>query len=415
MKVDKPLIGLILILYLFLRVFQLEERTPFRWDQVYNAWSAKNIIINKEYPLIGMQAKNTGLYIGPLYSYLNAGVFYITRLDPIAEPILATLISVFTFFVVWYVTKEIFSRSVAIVALVFYTVSFYIIYLDRVPWPVNLITPFSALIFYSLYKLLHGEYKFLLLLALSLGISFNAHFTAILYLPIILVVFLRMPKSKQMIKYSFISILIFFVFIMSIILFQIQTKSQSHSLSQFYNNNSHGFHATRFLQVAKDAFIEFSGIFDSLPIVKNFQFVFFPLFALIYLWQKKSKERLDVVILMSLWLLIPWIAFSMYKGEISNYYFTLTRPVVIMALSYLFVFVFSLKHWINKVALISFLAIFAFLNIKTFFMFSFPDNLLHYKNEMQRKVQNGQKVGFAEGAPESYLYYIYNQCDFCKK
>lgn len=415
MTIEKLLIGLILILYLFLRVFQLEERTPFRWDQVYNAWGAKNIIINKEYPLIGMQAKNTGLYVGPLYSYLNAGMFYITRLDPIAEPVLATLISIFTFFVVWYVTKEVFSRSVALVALVFYTVSFYIVYLDRVPWPVNLITPFSALIFYSLYKLLRGEYKYLLLLALSLGISFNAHFTAILYLPIIFVVFLRMPKSKQMIKYSFISILIFFVFITSIILFQIQTKSPSQSISQFYNNNSHGFHATRFLQVAKDAFIEFSGIFDSFPIVKNFQFVFFPLFLLIYLRQKKSKEKIDIVILMSLWLLIPWIAFSMYKGEISNYYFTLTRPVVIMTLSYLFVFIFNLKHWVNKVVLVSFLAIFISLNIRTFFMFADPENLLHYKEVMKLKVYKAQKVEFVEGAPESYLYYIYTQCDFCKK
>ena len=54
----------------------MDQKNPFGYDQVDNAWAAKNIIINHWYPLVGMVAKaNSGIYIGPVYYYLIA-VFY---------------------------------------------------------------------------------------------------------------------------------------------------------------------------------------------------------------------------------------------------------------------------------------------------------------------------------------------------
>ena len=65
------LVLLVFILEIFLRLYNVDKQNPFGWDQVDNAWTAKNMIINHWYPLVGMVAKqNSGFYIGPLYYYL---------------------------------------------------------------------------------------------------------------------------------------------------------------------------------------------------------------------------------------------------------------------------------------------------------------------------------------------------------
>ncbi len=66
----------------FLRFYQIELRSPFGYDQVDNAWAAKNIIVNHWFPLVGFVAKgNTGIYIGPLYYYLISIVYFILNLN----------------------------------------------------------------------------------------------------------------------------------------------------------------------------------------------------------------------------------------------------------------------------------------------------------------------------------------------
>lgn len=55
----------IFLLHLFFRFYNFEVRNIFRWDQVDNAWAAKNIIVDHKFPLLGMVARqNTGFYIG---------------------------------------------------------------------------------------------------------------------------------------------------------------------------------------------------------------------------------------------------------------------------------------------------------------------------------------------------------------
>ncbi len=187
-KEPELIIFLILFfVHLFLQFYQIETKNPFGWDQVDNAWAAQRIIENHEYPLAGMQAKlNSGIFIGPLYYYLAAFFYFLTYLDPIASGILAGVTSIFTFFVIYFITSKLFSKKIALIAVFIYTVSFYSILFDKTQWPVNFITSLSLIIFYSLFNVLNGKIKYLLLLALALGFSFHIHFTSIFYIMIVL-------------------------------------------------------------------------------------------------------------------------------------------------------------------------------------------------------------------------------------
>ena len=122
---------MIFAVHLFFRFYQLEERNPFGWDQVDNAWAAKNIIVEHKWPLVGMVAKqNTGFYIGPLYYYFIAPFYWIFNLDPIASPIAAGITSIVSFFVLFFITKKLFSFNVALMASFINTVSFFTISAD---------------------------------------------------------------------------------------------------------------------------------------------------------------------------------------------------------------------------------------------------------------------------------------------
>jgi len=112
---------IILAVHSFFRFYQLDSRSPFGWDQVDNAWAAKDIIVDHKLPLVGMQAKlNTGFFIGPLYYYLIAPFYFLTNLDPIASGIFAGLTSVFTLSVIFMIVKRIFNEKVSLIACFIY-------------------------------------------------------------------------------------------------------------------------------------------------------------------------------------------------------------------------------------------------------------------------------------------------------
>jgi hypothetical protein len=183
MRKTTLLILLLFMCHLFFRFYGLDQKSGFGWDQVDNAWAAKNILVDRSLPLVGMVAKqNSGFYIGPLYYYYVAFFYGLTRLDPIASVYISGFTSILGFFVLYYVSKWLFSDKVALIALFLHTFSVFIISSDRVQWPVNFLAPVSLLVFYFLYRVVIGKEKSIIWLFIFLGISWQLNFTAIFFL-----------------------------------------------------------------------------------------------------------------------------------------------------------------------------------------------------------------------------------------
>ena len=400
---------LIFLLFVFLRFYQIEERNVFGWDQVNNAWAAKNIVADGKFPLVGMQAKlNSGIFIGPFYYYYIALFYFITNLDPIASGIAAGFTGIITFFVIYFVTKSLFSEKVAFIAVFLYTISYAVISADRVQWPVNFILPISLLIFHSLYKIVIGQVKYILLLVLFVGLSFSTHFTAIFYPPIILLSLPLFPRTRETLKYIAYSIPIFLI-IFSPILINLFRDSgflgnRSASYAETYY---HGLHLTRVFQLTKDAFIQFEGMFF-FPQLKYLGWIAVPLFGFIYLKDKITKERILFVYLCALWFLVPWFIFSLYSGEISDYYFLISRPIVVLILSYL---IYRLMiHPLTSVKAIVIIVLIGYLVVNfNEFLRTKRGSLVGHRQTTLTKIKNNEKIEFKQGAPESYLYYIYKE------
>lgn len=401
---------LLLTLHIFFRFYQLEGRNPFGWDQVDNAWAAKDILVDKKFPLLGMVAKtNSGFYIGPAYYYLITPFYWFFNLDPIASGVFAGVTSIFTFFVLFLITKKIFSTHVALFAVFIHTVSSSLISADRVQWPVNFIAPVSYIIFYALYKIMNGNEKYIFLLAAAIGFSFNIHFTSIFYPIIILFSLPFFPRTKEALKYILFSIPLFLLWVFPIIISEIfQKGSSSQHLGNYINNYYHGFHLRRVLQLANDAFIEFEQII-TYNNVKFIKFILFPLFIITSCYPRFAREKVLLSYLMFLWFFIPWMIFSVYSGEISNYYFALTRNIVILIISFLAVYVLEKKYFLINISIITFWFFYFLSNVYSFNDIKESQPLSKHRKTVIDKINMRIKIEFAHGVAEPYIYYVYTR------
>lgn len=398
---------LIFFALVFFRFYQLEARTEFRWDQVDNAWVAKDTLVDHKLPLVGMQAKqNSGFFIGPLYYYFIIPFYAFFNLDPIAAGAIAGVSSIVTFFIVFYIVKKLFSLPIAIIAVIIYTFSFEITLADHYQWPVNLIPATSLVIFYALYSSLLGKTKYLLLLGLAVGFSFSLNFTSILFPIIVLLAVPFLPKTRETIKYGLIALLLFSVWLVPNIVAEVGNQaSSSKSMVSYINTYFHGFHLTRMLQIASEALIEFTTVLP-FPALSSLRYIFLPLFLVVYLAKSYARDRLLICYLIILWFLVPWLIFTTYSGEITNYYFTLSRPIAIMIIAYLIIWIGSRKHILPKIAIAGFLLYYAIFNTKQFFSKSIQ-GLDYHRKEVERVIREKRVVEFRQGVPESYIYYYY--------
>jgi len=407
LKKNKVLVFIFVIFVceLFLRFYQMDSRNPFGYDQFDNAWAAKKIIVDNNIPLVGMVAKaDSGIYIGPAYYYLISIFYWLTNLNPIASPLFAGVTSIFTFWVIFYFVKKLTNTKVAIIAVVINTFSYMAIVFDRVQWPVDFIPSVSLIIFYLLYKIITGDAKKIVWLALAIGFMWSMHFTAIFF-PIIVILSLPFfPKNKETLKYILISIPLFLLCLMPNIVYQLNQKGANGAFSGYLTNNYHGFHLRRVLQLTHDALIQFNPYL----VIKEGEYakyLLFPLFFLVFLYKKITRNNLVFCYLILLWFIVPWFVFATYTGELSDYYFSINRFIVLLVLSYFVYRVWSLKFLVAKAIVIIFLITYCAYNFALFLNYHNDNNLVAEEKSVVQRINNGEHLQWQQGVPEVYIYY----------
>lgn len=406
------LLTLLFIFFLFFRFYELESRAQFTWDQVDNAWTAKNMIVNGEYPLTGMPAKgNESVTIGPYYYYFVAFFYLLTNLDPIASPIVAGVVSIFSFGVLFYCVRKLFNDYVALIAVFINTFSNYLITMDRVQWPVELIPPVSLLIFLSVVQIIKGKTKYILLVAFLLGASLHIHFTSIFYIPILFLALPLFPRKKTTLLYIAYSIPLFLIWTIPFIL-SLSQKGSSLNIVTFIKENNIGFHLRRVIQVSDVAFLEgkllLGDIFPSFV-----KFLPFPLFAAVFLYKERFKKNYFLY-LITLWFIVPWFGLSMYGGELTPYYFSINRFITILILSYVLYELLRIRKLVFAPLVSIFAVAFLITNIYTFAIYR-VDGMDEIRKDTYKDFQESKGNEFLYGSGKTYFYYFYEYRAYGKK
>ncbi len=401
------LILVIFLFELFLRFYQMNLKNPFGYDQVDNAWAAKNLIVNNQFPFVGMVAKaNSGIFIGPAYYYIVAFFYWIFDLHPAASLAISVATGIFTFWVIFYVSKKLFSMEFAIIALLLNSFNFKTILFDGIQWPVQLLPAISLIIFYLLYKVILGDIKKLIPLAIFVGFAFNLHFTAIFF-PIIIILSLPLfPRKKETFKYIFLSLPFFIIWLIPNIIYLLTERSANSTATSYLSTYYHGFHLKRMLQITGDAIIQFDP-YLVLDKIKPLKILILPLFFLVYWLKTKASGKFKFLYLIFLWFMVPWIVFTTYSGEISDYYFIINRFIVLIILSYFIYLFWNVRYIAAKGLVIIFLVAYSIYGFVNFIPYKDPGNLYKREQTAKQAVNEGKRIEFGVGVPESYLYYYY--------
>lgn len=242
------LFGVLLLAFIF-RFYKLTDWFSFGMDQEYEAYIVRNIASLRHFPLIGVNASDSGLYLGPFFIYLATLPYILFQGNPIGWAITASLLGVAVTFLIFIITRKIFSLKAAYFASFIYAVSFLASFYDRHFWNPMLMGVISILTFYLMYLIEEGKYHKLPYLAAVLGLGFHSHLSVLALMPAAVYVIiknLRKFRKKILLKTG----LVFLFFLLPLFIFDIRHdftnlqaagrlltgKSQNLSFSTFGTN-----------------------------------------------------------------------------------------------------------------------------------------------------------------------------------
>lgn len=322
---------LIISLGLFLRLYNLPNSISFAWDQERDAFTIKQIIVDKKLTLIGPRVVNdNGFMLGPYFFYILLPFYLITNLNPSAIIFFVATYSFIFLISSFFILKKIFSQNIAYIFIFIWSVLPLAISIDTISWNPLLVPFLFIFLLYLLNTLDFNKIKNWLLLGFYLGFSFNIHVQLII-LSFTAFVFLLIKILK---KDFFKNIIFLFIgFITSFLpLLIFDLRHNFLNLNLFLNFFKSGSSAKNFL-----AFIPvWTNYFSSLFLIKSqFLSILFWLILALILFFLSKKNNLNKVLFFT-WLFFPLI-FIFYGKRPSEYYFNFCLPIMVLVFSQLII------------------------------------------------------------------------------
>lgn len=401
-----------LVTAVILRFYHLHDWLFFSMDQEYEALIIKNILTLKHIPLIGVNIADTGMYLGPFFIYFAAIAYTLSAGNPIGGAIFASVIGLITTICIYKVGKDMYSKTVGVIAFILYGCSFLAAFYDRQFWNPTFVPLFSLVMGFFLFKYIKGKRKYLYFAVILLGLSLHVHFSLIIFIPLFLY-FMWIKEHKCFYRVLVFSLVIFAILQSPQILFEVRhgyinTKSFIHfissteekSLNSSSISNRYSFFLSslsRFIWVLpnSDLFVE-SGQCQELSEVRKSAYPEITLLVLLVIsvfLMKQYKNKIsdtdltrehhlshphDANIIIVYMLLVTCIELVFYKRQMFEYYFLYFFPWFTLLIAYTINFYYQdkTKRNIFHVLFILFIAV----NLTTFFTSRFSYS---YKEKAQ--------------------------------
>lgn len=317
---------LIIIVSIYFKFFNLEHFYQMGWDQERDANVAWEIIKNANLTLIGPRAVGPdGFFLGPLWYYLLVPFYLLFGMDPIAAPVFGATVGVATTAVAFFATRSVLDTKTALLTSLFWAT-----YPDRTVWNPILIPLFTFILIFSLQKALQGNKKFIIWSCLIFGLALQIHFQAIFFaLPLFVTLFALKLQKKFFIKETVCGSLVFMATFLPLVLFDL--RNNFINVKSFFNLFTRSEGSVNSVYAFS---IYVKNIVNSFPLPfeahKEIYIAILTLSAAGIIISKLQKQ-LKIVLLLILFM--PPLLFSLYRGNLSEYYFTLCLVPMTLGLS----------------------------------------------------------------------------------
>jgi 4-amino-4-deoxy-L-arabinose transferase-like glycosyltransferase len=214
-KKEVIILGLILLVGAFFRLYKINEYMTFLGDEGRDVIIVRNLLVHGDPILIGPGTSVGGMYLGPLYYYFMAPFLLLANFSPVGPAIGVALLGVATIWLVWYVFKSwfpTFNRPAlhgeydinygALAAATLYALSPTVIIYSRSSWNPNIMPFFALLSVFSSWKAYsQKKYNWSIATAVSFAFVLQSHYLGLIILPLLLLypvlVFIDNKKEKN--------------------------------------------------------------------------------------------------------------------------------------------------------------------------------------------------------------------------
>lgn len=182
------LLVLILLLATFLYTYRLSHLMAFTGDVAWFYLDARDLLLGKSFPLVGITSSHTWIHHGAYWTYLLAIALWIGKFNPLSGGYLSAGIGVLTVLSMYVIGKKYFGVWVGILAALFYTLSPFAIMNTRIPLNTTPLVFLSLWFLYFLIAWVRGRAYSLVILCGILALLYNFELGSImLFVPFTLV------------------------------------------------------------------------------------------------------------------------------------------------------------------------------------------------------------------------------------
>ncbi|MEW6557143.1 MAG: glycosyltransferase family 39 protein [Elusimicrobiota bacterium] len=241
MRKDNIILGIILVVGFFLRVWHL-DLMEFKQDEAFACLKATHIANFSEFPLAGLKS-SVGIHNPPLFIYLMAVPFIFSR-NPLAGAFFVVLMNTITILLTYKLANKLFNKKTALISSSLFAFSPWTVIYSRKIWAQDFL-PFFTLVFLLvvLEFLIDNKPKQILWILIFLACLVQIHFSGIAgVFFLILTCWVVKPKFNK--KYLFVGLMIVLFLFLPYLVFQY--KNNFEDLRNFVQSFSEGIYKENF-------------------------------------------------------------------------------------------------------------------------------------------------------------------------
>lgn len=259
-------------------------------------------------------------------------------MDPIGAVAQATMIGIMSIVSIFYVFKKLFSKNVGFIGAFIYACSLPIAFLDRWVVPTQPTILWSIWFLYSIFLLLEGNQKSLILIGLLAGLIWHVH-VGLLPLMLLVPISIFLSKKKLQIKYLLIGLIWFIIFTSPFWLFEIRHNFiEIHGfLNSIGLERGEAYGLKRLLKIIDGSSFSVTGVYLFKPKLNHYLSYLILFIAILYGKYKKFLNMNQIILILG-WMILIIIAQQTSKRAVPEYYFNSFIPVSLLVFSLFIVF-----------------------------------------------------------------------------
>lgn len=356
----------ILIISLFLRIYNVHEILGFYFDQGRDAMVVWKLLHEGKFFLIGPVTGIEGIFLGPFFYYLLAPFYLLGSGSPVFVSAALSWLSVFGIYVVYLIGNKIADKETGLLASFIFGGSFSMMIFSRWLSNPNPLPLFSAIVVYGLICIYQGKSKYWFLVGLFTGLSLQLEAAAAtFFLPAILVFVIWQRKLIKNKKYFIGGILLFLLTLLPQLIFNFKHDGILFQAFEKFLITEKSFKTSLWETIGVRLPFYFEAFTSKVFYGQNQLSAIF-LVILTSLGLKWSREIFNgEVKILFLWLFSPLFFLLFYQGNngyVWDYYLSGVWWVFILLCAFL-IRIFAKKNLLGKIFLGVFLIIFVYINL----------------------------------------------------